>query len=79
MGCKLPRSEHSFGKPGKNCSKPVRDESEAQKTDCIVIGLFAGGNYKGNNKSSEASKMASKLFCEFMEGNLWTVCTSFIF
>ena len=27
-GCKLPRSEHSFGKPGKNCSGPVQDESE---------------------------------------------------
>ena len=27
-GCKLPQSEHSFGKPGKNCSGPVQEETE---------------------------------------------------
>ena len=24
-GCKIPRSEHSFGKPGKNCPGPAQD------------------------------------------------------
>ena len=27
-GCKIPRSEHSFGKPGKNCTGPAQEVSD---------------------------------------------------